>query len=227
MNKKTFYTELAYVFGILFLALGTALMERADFGLSMVVAPAYIIHLKMSEYLPFFSFGMAEYSLQAVIIVIMMIVLRKCKLSYFFSFVTAVIYGFSLDGIMNTVAFLPGEGIAIRLGLYVTGMLDCAAGVSLLFHTYISPEAYELFVKEVSQKLNADINICKTVYDCTSCVAAILLSFLFFGFGHFEGIKLGTVFGALVNGMMIGLWTRFWEKNWSFKDRFALRKYFE
>ena len=45
--KKTFYSEYAYIFGILFLALGTALMEKADFGMSMVVAPAYILHLKI------------------------------------------------------------------------------------------------------------------------------------------------------------------------------------
>lgn len=166
MNKRTFYTELAYAFGILVLALGTALMERADFGMSMVVAPAYIIHLKISEYLPFFSF------------------------------VTAVIYGFSLDGMMAVVALLPSEGIAVRLGLYVAGMLACT-------------------------------EICKIVYDSTSCVAAIFLSFIFFGFGHFEGVKWGTVVAALVNGMMIGLWTKLWERSWNFADRFALRKYFE
>ena len=55
--KRTFYSELAYVFGIIFLAFGTALMERADFGMSMVVAPAYIIHLKLVRIWPFFSFG--------------------------------------------------------------------------------------------------------------------------------------------------------------------------
>lgn len=38
--KRVFYTELAYAIGIIVLALGTALMERADFGMSMVVAPA-------------------------------------------------------------------------------------------------------------------------------------------------------------------------------------------
>ena len=38
--KKTFYSELAYFIGIAVLALGTAMMEQADFGMSMVVAPA-------------------------------------------------------------------------------------------------------------------------------------------------------------------------------------------
>ena len=66
-GKRIFYCELAYFFGIVVLAFGTALMEKADFGMSMVVAPAYLIHLKISEYVPSFSFGMSEYIFQAVL----------------------------------------------------------------------------------------------------------------------------------------------------------------
>ena len=54
-KKRVFYCELAYVFGIIILAFGTSLMEKASFGLSMIVAPAYILHLKISEFLPIFS----------------------------------------------------------------------------------------------------------------------------------------------------------------------------
>ena len=59
-RKPILYTEAAYVLGMIILALGTALMERADFGMSMVVAPAYLLHMALSPTLPFFSFGMAE-----------------------------------------------------------------------------------------------------------------------------------------------------------------------
>lgn len=70
MKKKTvMYTETAYVLGVVILALGTAFMALANFGVSMVVAPAYILYLKISEFLPFFTFGMAEYMLQACLIV--------------------------------------------------------------------------------------------------------------------------------------------------------------
>ena len=40
--KRTFSTELAYVFGIVFVARGVVLMEKADFGVSVEVAPAYL-----------------------------------------------------------------------------------------------------------------------------------------------------------------------------------------
>ena len=67
-KKPIFYTELAYVIGLILISFATALMTVADFGLSMIAAPAYLLHLKISEYLPFFSFGMASYAFQALLL---------------------------------------------------------------------------------------------------------------------------------------------------------------
>ncbi|MDE5804480.1 MAG: hypothetical protein K2I22_16355 [Lachnospiraceae bacterium] len=226
-TKKVFFSEVAYILGIIVLALGTAMMKRADFGLSMVVAPAYLLHLKISQYVPAFSFGMAEYSLQAVLLVIMSISLRKFKPIYLFSFVTAVIYGFTLDIAIRFVDILPLIGMVGRIIYYLIGMVFCAFGVSLLFHTYISPEVYELFVKEISAKSGKDINIIKTVYDCVSCLVGITLSFAFFGLWHFEGVKPGTIICAFVNGFLIGCFSKMTESVFDFKDALNLREKFE
>ncbi len=226
MKKAAFYTELAYVLGIAALALGTAFMEKADMGISMVVAPAYLIYLKLSAIWPFVTFGMAEYTLQVCLLAAMMIVLRRFKISYLFSFVTAVIYGFTLDGCMALVAHLDASLLAVRLLFYGIGLLLCALGVAFIFHSYIAPEVYELFVKEVSAKTHININRFKIWYDCVSCVIGIILSFSFFGLFHFEGVKLGTVFCALVNGRIIGLISRVMEKRLNFVDGLKLRKYF-
>ena len=48
-KKRVFYTELAYFLGLITLAFGTALMEKTDFGLSVVIAPAYLIHTVTDE----------------------------------------------------------------------------------------------------------------------------------------------------------------------------------
>ena len=224
--KRMFYTEAAYFIGLVTLALGTALMERADFGMSMVVAPAYLVYLKVSEYLNWFSFGMAEYCFQAFLIIVLAVVLGSFKRRYLFSFITAFIYGNVLDIMMKVVGLVPGTGIFPGTVCYVTGLITCAIGVSFLFHTYISPEAYELFVKEISARFNLDINKTKTVYDCLSCVIAIAMSFLFSGLGRFEGVKLGTVLCALINGRLIGKCSRFFEKHFDFVDGLRLRKFF-
>ena len=227
MKTKTFYTELAYVFGVLGLALGAASMEKAGFGLSMVIAPAYLIYLKLSQVWSFVTFGMAEYTLQACLIVAVAIILRKFRVSYLFSFCTAVLYGLSLDACMALISPIDSTILAWRIVLYVGGMFLCAFGVAMFFHTYITPGAYELFVKRISEKMNIDINRFKIAYDSVSCAVGILLSFLFFGLFHFEGISWGTVVCALVNGRLIGLISKWMEKRYTFTDKFAIRQYFE
>ena len=223
MKKLRMSREILYVLGLAGIALGTVLMEKADFGMSMVVAPAYICYVKLSQVWSFFSFGMAEYMLQGTLLLAMMLILRRFRGSYLFSFVTAVIYGFTLDGFMALVAVLPPAGMAAMIVRYILGFVLCAMGVAFLFHTYIPPEAYELFVKEVSAKLGKDISAVKTIYDCGSCLVAIGLSFAFFGLWHFEGVKLGTVICAFLNGFLIGQWGKLFESVFDFKDALPLR----
>lgn len=224
--KKTFYSEAAYSCGLAALALGTALMEAADFGVSMVVAPAYLLYLRLSLLIPGFTFGMAEYTLQAVLLLCMMLLLRRFRLSYLFSFVTALLYGALLDGAMALVGLIDAGSIAVRCAFYTGGLLLCAIGVSLLFRTYISPEVYELFVKEVSARYGVEIHRFKTGYDCVSCLVGVVLSFVFFGFGTFRGVKWGTVLCALVNGFLISRCSAFWDRHCLFRDGLPLRCYF-
>lgn len=219
-RKRIFFSEAAYVLGLVTLALGTAFMERADFGMSMVVAPAYVLYRKLSELLPFVTFGMAEYGFQAVLLLGLCLALRRWKLKYLFSFVTAVLYGFTLDGCMALASLLPAASFGVRAVYYLLGLVVCALGVSLLFHTDLPPEAYELTVKEVSARFGWNIHRVKTVYDCVSCLLAVVLSFAFFGFGRFEGVKWGTVLCALVNGWLIGRMTRLLERRFTFEPFF-------
>lgn len=227
LKKITFPTELSYLVGLVLLALGTALMELANFGISMIVAPAYILHLKMSEFFPFFSFGMAEYIFQGFLIVVLAIIMRKFKLAYLLSFITAIIYGLMLDGWIYVVSFIPCDTMPSRLSVYIGGFLICAVGVAFLFHTYLPQEAYELFVAEITRCFGLELRRVKTIYDYSSCLFSILLSFIFFGFGHFEGIKLGSVICALINGLTIGLFSRLLENIFDFDDKLKLRAFFQ
>ena len=220
-GKRFFYCELAYFVGIVVLAFGTALMEKADFGISMVVAPAYLLHLKVVEYVPFFSFGMSEYVFQAVLLVLLSLVMRKFKKSYILSFATAFLYGTVLDLAMSIVALFPYSGIIWQVFFYIAGLIICAIGVALLLHTYFPPEAYELVVKELSAKFNATVGKTKTIYDCCSCVLAIILSVCFFK--AFVGVKWGTIVCAVVNGWLIGKISQLLEKNFVLKDALSWR----
>lgn len=222
MKKHTFYSEAAFILGLLLLAVGTAITARMDLGISMVVAPAYILHLKLSQILPFFSFGVAEYVLQALVLALTMLVLRRVRLGYFLSFGTTVVYGFLLDGAMALAEFLPHDTWLARIGLYGLGVLLCTVAIALLLRSYLPPAAYELFVKEVAAAFGWKVSRVKTVYDCLSCVIAVLLSLILFG--RLEAVGIGTVVCAFLYGPLIGLFDKLLEKHFDFTDKLPIRR---
>ena len=224
MKKPVFYTELAYVIGNLLLALGTALLVYGGFGTSLIVSPTYVLHLKISQYWAFFSFGMAEYVVQAVMLVVMVAVFRSRKWTWLLSFVTTVLYGLLLDAGSMLTALLP-QVLYLRIILYIVGILLATMGLALLFSGYFTLAAYELLVKVLVRRFGWKLSVVKTVYDCFSGLLAAGLSFLLLG--RLEGIGIGSVVCALCYGVLIRLHTKWMGRVWEFKDRFPLRRHFE
>ena len=218
MKKSVMHRETAYVLAMMILSLGTALMERADFGISMVVAPSYLLHLKMSETLPWFSFGVAEYLMQTLVLALLIICMRRVKLAYFFAFISAMLSGLLLDMCMAILSLIPFEGTVARLVYYLLGLYLGPLGVGLIIHSYVTPGAYESFVKELAPKFGVELGKFKTGYDLCSLLIGVILSFAFFGFGKFVGSRLGTVLCALVNGTLVAFNSRLVDKYFDFED---------
>ncbi len=227
MKKPKFYTELSYILGLAVLAMGVAFMEKADYGVSMVVAPAYILYRAISPYLPFLTFGLAEYCIQALLMLVQFDHLRKFRASFQFSFLTAVIYGLLVDASMAIIRPLVFETTLIRIMGFLIGMVLSSLGVSLVFHTYIAPGVYELFVKAMSEHTGIPLHRFKSGYDAASFLLGIVLSFLFFGFGKFVGVKLGTVVCTILNGPIIGALGKLLDQHFTFCDALPFRRFFE
>ena len=134
-------------------------------------------------------------------------------------------YGFLLDGWMFVVSHFPDGPIIGRIFWFAVGISFTTFGISTLFNTYISPEAYELFVKKVSEKFSFPLFKVKYAYDFCSLILSISLSLIFFS--SFNGIGAGTVVSALLNGRLIAMWTGILHKKFIFEDKLKLRKYFE
>jgi uncharacterized membrane protein YczE len=218
MKKSVMHRETAYVLAMIILSCGTALVERANFGISMVVAPSYLLHLKISQSLPWFSFGVAEYTMQTVVLLVIVILMGRVKLAYLFAFVSAMLSGVLLDAAMAVLDFVPYDGVGARLVYYFLGIYIGTVGVGLILHSYVTPGAYESFVKELGPKYGFDLGKFKTAYDCGSLLLGLIFSFAFFGFGNFVGIRWGTVVCAVINGSLVAFNSRLVDKLFDFED---------
>lgn len=206
MKKRlVLYEEVCYLIGLPTLALGAALMVQANFGISVVISPAYVLHLKLSQFWPVFTFGLAEYVVQGLLLLLLLLLVRRFHRSYLFSFVTVLIYGRVLDAFLFVLEKLPIDALPLRMAVYLLGLLFCALGVALMLRTYLSPEVYELLIRELSKLHKKPLGLVKTIYDCSSCTMAVLMSFCFFGWLELRGVGIGTVISALCSGALVAL----------------------
>ena len=224
MKNRVIYSEIAYLLGIVLLAVGNSLCAFGDLGMSMVVAPAYVLHLALVDILPWFSFGVAEYTIQALVIVSLIVMTRRVKARFFLSFCTTLIYGVFLDAFMKVVALFPPL-LGLRIGAYAVGFAFSSAGVAVLFTTYFPPGLYEVLVQEIVGKWHGKLGVVKTVYDICSLFVAVGMSLLIFG--GFRGIGVGTVICAFLNGTLIHLFGKVYNRCFTVKDALPWRGFFE
>lgn len=220
MKKLTVHSESLYILSILLLSLAVAILSAADFGVSMIVAPAYIL----SEATGFLSFGQAEYVIQAVLFIVFCIVVKKFKWIYFSSFLTCLIYGAVLDlwrliPFFNPAITAPGSmDLWLRIVMFIIGELLTAFSVALSFKSYFYPQVYDFFVKGVSEKYSIKRSVFKTCFDISMLVAGTAMTLIIFG--KFIGIGVGTLIIAAINGTLIGLFGKLIDKFFTVKPFF-------
>ncbi len=220
MKKIRLSSEIAYLLAIVLLSLAVAILTAADFGISMIVAPAYLLSLKVGR----ITFGQAEYIIQAGVFVLLCLVLKKFKPIYLMSFVTCLIYGAVLDlwrliPCFNPSVTEPGSmALWLRIPMFIIGVLLTSFSVALFFKTYLYPQVYDFFVKAVSLRYGIKLSVFKTIVDITLLLASTVMTLCFFG--KFVGLNWGTLVMAILNGTIIGFFSKRLDRTFVFYPHF-------
>lgn len=215
-NKIAKVGETAWIFGLIFCALGVCLTVRCDFGVSMIIAPGYILYLKLSEFIPWFTLGMSQYLVQGSLIVALSIFMRKFKLKYIMCFFTAVVHGIFVDLWNAILQPIPCESLLERMIFFVIGTSITSLAIALMLRTYLPQEVHELVVKEFSLKSKISVNKVKWVYDISFLALGIILMICLFRTFSLEMIGIGTVVMTILNTPLITLWGKLLDKFFSF-----------
>ena len=211
--------EAAWVIGIFVCSLGVCLCTKADFGLSMIAAPPYILHYALRGILPWFTQGRAEYVWQAVLLFGMCLAVRRFRWRYLLSFAAAFVAGKSID---LWFLLLGGNGayenMAVRILAFAAGELLTSVAIAFVFRTTWPVQIYELLVREIADRYSFDVNRVKMVNDVSLFVLSAALSFLLTG--GFHGFGIGTVLITAVNAPLIALCGKVLDRRFTFDSRF-------
>ena len=205
MKKITIHSEVVYLISLIVLSFSVAMLTAADFGISMIVAPAYIL----SQKLTFLTFGQSEYVIQGILFIIFCVFMKKFRPLYLVAFLTCLIYGAFLD-IWRIIipAFNPAitpvgsMDLHIRIIYFIVGIMLTCISIALCFRTYIYPQVYDFFVQGLSTRYNIKLTKFKVVFDLSFFALSLVLSLALFR--DFVGINWGTIVMTITNGYTIG-----------------------
>ena len=214
MKKIKIYSEVVYIIAQLGLTFAVAVLAAADFGVSVVAAPAYIISARFDC----FTFGEWSYIVQGALFVAFCVAVKRIRPIYLVSFLTCVIYGYALDmwraiiPLLNPEVTIPGSmDTWVRVVMFIVGELLTAFTVMLFLRSYIYPQVCDLFVKGVAQKYKVNQVKFKRIYDAICLVVSVALSLVLLG--SFVGVGWGTVVIALATGPLIGVFGKWYDKH--------------
>ena len=195
-----------YCLGLWVLAVGIALSVNCKLGVSPVSSLPYVLSQIVNV-----SLGTCTTIVYSVYILAQMVMSRKFQPMLLLQLVFSTLFGYFVDA----AQFLLGD---FCLPTYFGQLVMLAArilliGFSLVLYidVKIAPMPAEGLVGCIAEKTGKPFSNMKTMFDCASVVAAIVLSLLFLG--KLSGIREGTILTALLAGRMMGF-LRKWIGPW-------------
>ena len=217
--------EISWILGLFLISLGTALCSKANLGISMIAAPAFIIHEAIIFHVgrEVISVGILEYLVQTFVLLLMCAIVRRFNWRYLLSFITAICYGLALNmwlGILGETTF---DELWLRWIMFFVGNTSICFGVAFFFRSYLPVESYELIVHEISRVYKLKMDRVKWVYDGCSLIVALILALSLFGdvaefdwskiyMESFHSIGLGTIIAAFISAPIISIIDKLFER---------------
>jgi uncharacterized membrane protein YczE len=199
MKKITKIGEASWVVGNILCAIGNCLVSKSAFGLSAIIAPAFILNRKIG----FLSVGVCEYIIQGLLLALCCILIGKFKGKFIATICNILFYGACFDIVNSLLSPIVPDTIISRIAVAAIGTLITGFAIALMLRTYIPPSAYEIFVKEVAEAKGIDLAKMKLIFDGSMLLITIVLMFTLLGGFYIDILGPLTVIAAFLNSVLI------------------------
>ena len=197
--------NIVFLLAVFLGGLGIALVTSANIGTTPISSPNYVISLHTP-----LTLGAMTCIFNILLIVLQVFLVgkqyaRDHALIIFLQVPVTVIFSASIDLAMWSIAQVVPEDVIYvgKLGLLAAGSITLAIGVTLQVCADVAMVSGEAFVKALSMRLHKEFGLIKTFFDSSLVLIAVVLSFVWTGFSSIEGVREGTVVGALSIGPMV------------------------
>ena len=206
MSKKELTKRYAlFLLSVLINGFGIAVITFAQVGTTPISSSNYVLSLHCG-----LSLGQFTFIFNVLLIISQYLMLNKkerkeqiwnivLQVPITVPFCLAIDLGMAILHIL-----LPADlAYMFNIGLLLCGTSILAFGITLAVIADVSMVSGEYFVKIVAQKTHKEFGVIKTIFDVSLVILAVILSLIFTGFTEIEGVREGTVIGALCVGPLV------------------------
>ena len=219
MKKISKSSEILWLLGTIFVALGVSICSKTNLGVSMIAAPAFVISEALTPFVNGLTVGVTEYIIQGLILIVLCLVIRHFNWRYLLAFAVAIIYGYTLNFFLYLFGGLSFNTLWLRWVMLIVGDCCTAFGVACFFHTYMPLQVYELFVAEIASRFKINITKVKWSFDISLLVISTVLALILFDdiktlsleticTSSFHSLGLGTLVTTAINSPIIAIMSK-------------------
>lgn len=203
-TKELVKRYVLFIISLFFSAMGVAVTKHGELGVSPISSVANVLSCKYSA----LTLGTWLIIWNCALILGQIIILRKeFQPVQLLQVPLSFLFGYFTDFGTYCVSNIPVSGYITRLVLVFAGILILGFGISLSVTANVIMNSGEAFVKAISDKSGRNFGNIKIGFDVCCVVISILLSLVFFS-GAVVGTREGTVFTALLTGVVVKFFTR-------------------
>ncbi|WP_301198445.1 YczE/YyaS/YitT family protein [Bacteroides acidifaciens] len=202
MKKNNLISRtILFVISLFIIALGVALITRANLGTSPAACPPYVLNLIPGSIM---TMGTYMCCMQVMFVLAQIAILRQQFEPFqLFQFAASFLFGFYTDIAMMLTDWIPVGAYALNWLWLVAGCAVMGAGIVLEIQASLLLLPGEGVVAAISKVSHWQFHTIKIINDVVMTLTGIIIAWVMTG--GIEGVREGTVVSAFLVGIMVKL----------------------
>jgi uncharacterized protein len=210
-----------YIAGLFALATGINLAIKSNLGVSPISSPPLAISNIIGA-----SLGTVTIGVYVVFVLAQAVILgKKFKIKDLLQIFFGFAFGYFVDFSAFLLSWVEPSNYFTQGFVFFISIIAVSIGVVMFITMDLVPNAPDGLVLAICKKTGAKFPKVKVLFDCSSIVVAVALSWGFLG--YLSSIGVGTIISALVTGKVIGAFSKPltpWLKKVAFYNHIELDK---
>lgn len=190
-----------FILGIIINSLGVALITKAALGTSPISSVPYVLCLHFTP-----TFGQFTFYMNMFFILGQLCILRRqFRPVQFLQIGVNLLFSVCIDIFMFLLFWFEPASLLVKLAALLLGCIILAFGICIEVAPNVLMVPGEGLVQAIAGSGHWRFGTVKIAFDTTLVLIACSMSFIFFGFGNFVGLGVGTIISAILVGRFVNL----------------------